>query len=343
MEKQRRKPMAQIYYENDGDLKRLQGKKIAVLGFGSQGHAHAMNLKDSGCDVIVGLRKDSKRQKQAAEYGLKVVTVSEAVKAAAIIMLLVPDEMQAEVYHREIANNLTTGKMLMFAHGFSIHFSQIVPSHDIDVAMIAPKGPGHLVRREFTEGRGVPALIAIQQDCSGQAKELALAYAKGIGATRAGVFATTFKEECETDLFGEQAVLCGGVTSLMKAGFETLVEAGYQPEMAYFECINEMKLIVDLIYEGGFSLMRYSISNTAEYGDYITQDKVITAASRKNMKKILEDIQSGRFAREWILENKAGQPSFQAMRKSGKEQQLEKVGRELRKMMPWLKKDIAID
>lgn len=335
--------MAQIYYEKDGDLKRLQGKKIAVLGFGSQGHAHAMNLKDSGCDVIVGLRKDSKRQKQAVEYGLKVVTVSEAVKAAAIIMVLVPDELQAEVYQREIAANLKPGQMLMFAHGFSIHFSQVVPPADIDVAMIAPKGPGHLVRREFAEGRGVPALIAIQQDGSGQARELALAYAKGIGATRAGVFATTFKEECETDLFGEQAVLCGGVTSLMKAGFETLVEAGYQPEMAYFECINEMKLIVDLIYEGGFSLMRFSISNTAEYGDYITQDKIISAAARKSMKKILLDIQSGRFAREWILENKAGQPSFQAMRRSGKEQQLEKTGRELRKMMPWLKKDIEVD
>jgi len=335
--------MAQIYYENDGDVKRLQGKKIAVLGFGSQGHAHAMNLKDSGCDVIVGLRKDSQRQKRAEEYGFNVVTVAQAVQAAAIIMVLVPDELQAEVYRQEIAANLKAGQMLMFAHGFSIHFSQIVPPADIDVAMIAPKGPGHLVRREFTEGRGVPALIAVQQDGSGQARELALAYAKGIGATRAGVFATTFKEECETDLFGEQAVLCGGVTSLMKAGFETLVEAGYQPEMAYFECINEMKLIVDLIYEGGFSLMRYSISNTAEYGDYITQDKIISAAARKSMKKILQDIQSGQFAREWILENKAGQPSFQAMRRSGKEQQLEKVGRELRKMMPWLKKDIDVD
>jgi ketol-acid reductoisomerase len=328
--------MGKIYYEKDADLKRLNRKKIAIIGFGNQGHAHALNLKDSGCEVIV-VDADLEKQKKVQEYGFEIDSISSSVNKAQIIMMLLPDEIQAEVYKEAIHNSLSEGKMLMFAHGFTIHFSQIEPPKNIDVCMIAPKGPGYLVRKEFTQQRGVPALVAVHQNYSGQAKELALAYAKGIGATRAGVFETTFKEECETDLFGEQAVLCGGVTSLMKAGFETLVEAGYQPEMAYFECINEMKLIVDLIYEGGFSFMRSAISNTAEYGDYITQNKVITSESRQMMRNMLQDIQSGRFAKDWILENKAGQPSFKNMKRMEQEHQLEKVGIELRKMMPWIK------
>ncbi len=325
-----------VYKEKDVNFDLLKDKTIAILGYGSQGHAHALNLKDSGCNVIVGLRKDSKSIEKAKAAGLDVVTVDEAVKKADMIMVLLPDELHQEVYETKIKDNLSEGKMLLFAHGFSIHFNQIIPPKNIDVAMVAPKGPGHLVRREFQQGRGVPALIAVYQDYTGKAKDLALAYAMGLGATRSGVLETTFKEETETDLFGEQAVLCGGVTSLMKAGFETLVEAGYQPEMAYFECINEMKLIVDLIYEGGFSYMRYSISNTAEYGDYITQNKIITEETKKSMKKILEDIQTGRFAKDWILENKAGRPSLNAMRKIEKEHPAENVGKELRKLMPWL-------
>jgi len=330
--------MAKIYYEKDADLHLLDNKKICIVGFGSQGHAHAQNLKDNGCNVVVA-EASEKRKNEAERYGLEVDSLPAAVKNADIVMLLTPDEIQSEVYKKEIASNLSAGKMLMFAHGFSIHFSQIVPPEDVDVTMIAPKGPGHLVRREFVQKRGVPALIAVYQNYSGKAKELALAYGKGIGSARAGIIETTFKEECETDLFGEQAVLCGGVTSLMKAGFETLVEAGYQPEMAYFECVNEMKLIVDLIYEGGFSMMRYSISNTAEYGDYITQGRLVTEGTRKEMKKILEEVQSGRFARNWILENRAGKPSFEAMRKRERQQQVENVGAELRKMMPWLKEN----
>ena len=325
-----------VYKEKDVNFDLLKDKTIAILGYGSQGHAHALNLKDSGCNVIVGLRKDSKSIEKAKAAGLDVVTVDEAVKKADMIMVLLPDELHQEVYETKIKDNLSEGKMLLFAHGFSIHFNQIIPPKNIDVAMVAPKGPGHLVRREFQQGRGVPALIAVYQDYTGKAKDLALAYAMGLGATRSGVLETSFKEETETDLFGEQAVLCGGVTSLMKAGFETLVEAGYQPEMAYFECINEMKLIVDLIYEGGFSYMRYSISNTAEYGDYITQNKIITEETKKSMKKILEDIQTGRFAKDWILENKAGRPSLNAMRKIEKEHPAENVGKELRKLMPWL-------
>lgn len=327
--------MAKIYYEKDSDFSLLKDKNICILGFGSQGQAHAKNLKDSGCRVSVVAR--GKKKEEARQYGLEIVSLPEGVKKADIVTILIPDEDQAEVYKQEIAAHLSTGQMLMFAHGFSIHFSQIVPPKNIDVTMIAPKGPGHLVRREFVDGKGVPGLLAVHQDYTGQARELALAYACGIGAARAGVIETTFKEECETDLFGEQAILCGGITSLMKAGFETLVEAGYQPEMAYFECINEMKLIVDLIYEGGFSWMRYSISNTAEFGDYLTQGKLVTQESRRQMKKILEDIQSGDFARLWIRESKAGKPTFSTMRKKEGEHELEKVGRELRKMMPWLK------
>lgn len=336
--------MARIYYDKDVDDGLLKGKKIAVMGFGSQGHAHSMNLKDCGFDVTVGLRKDSKSREKAEKYGLKVAAVPEAAKNADIIMILLPDEKQAEVYKTEIEPHLTEGKMLMFAHGFAIHFAQIVPPKNVDVTLIGPKSPGHIVRREFENGRGVPGLVAVYQDYSGKAKELALAYGKNIGVTRAGVFETTFKEETETDLFGEQAILCGGLTSLIKAGYETLVEEGYQPEMAYFECLNEMKLIVDLIYEGGMSLMRYSISNTAEYGDYITQDKIITKEIKENMKQVLKDIQDGTFAREWILENQAGGPRMNAMRRNGREHPIEKVGKELRKMMPWItKEEIELD
>ncbi len=334
--------MAKVYYDKDADLSLLKGKEIAVLGFGSQGHAHALNLKESGCSVTVGLRKDSKSWKRAESFGLKVNTLPEAVKGADITMILIPDELQGDVYKKEIAPNLKPGSMIMFAHGFSIHFSQIIPAPDIDVAMVAPKGPGHIVRKQYTEGQGVPCLVAVAQDNSGNTKNIALSYAKGIGGTRAGVIETTFREETETDLFGEQAVLCGGVTSLMKTGFETLVEAGYQPEMAYFECIHEMKLIVDLIYEGGFSAMRYSISNTAEYGDYITQNKIADSQLRSKMKGILNDIQSGKFAKDWILENKAGKVSFYAMRRKEAGHLLEKIGRNLRKMMPWIEKDKAI-
>ncbi|MBN1271905.1 MAG: ketol-acid reductoisomerase [Candidatus Aminicenantes bacterium] len=328
--------MAKIYTEQDADLDLLKEKKIAVLGFGSQGHAHAMNLKESGCRVMV-IEKDMRKQQQARDFGIEVVEIRKGVSEADILMILAPDENQADIFNRDIRDNLAAGKMLMFAHGFSIHFSQVVPPDDVDVTMIAPKCPGHMVRREFVGQRGVPALIAVYRDYSGHAKQLALAYAKGIGCTRAGVFETSFQEECETDLFGEQAVLCGGITSLMKAGFETLVEAGYQPEMAYFECINEMKLIVDLIYEGGFSFMRYSVSNTAEYGDYITQGKLVTEETKKTMRKMLVDIQSGRFAREWILENQAGRPSYGAMKRRENGHQLEKIGEKLRRMMPWLK------
>lgn len=334
--------MAKIYY--DKDVKgNLQGKKIAIIGFGSQGHAHALNHKDSGNDVMVGLRKDSKSWKKAEDQGLKVTTVPEAVKQGDIVMVLVPDELQGDLYKAEIGPYLTKGKMLMFGHAFSIFFSQILPPKEIDVSLIAPKCPGHIVRREFEQGRGVPGLVAVYQDYSGKTLETSLAYGKGIGVTRAGVFATTFKEEAETDIFGEQAVLCGGVTSMIKAGFETLVEAGYQPEMAYFECLNELKLIVDLIYEGGLSLMRYSISNTAEYGDYISQEKIITKEVRENMRQMLKDIQTGKFAKDWILEKQAGMPTMNAMRRLESEHPIEKVGKELRKMMPWLKGSIKTD
>jgi ketol-acid reductoisomerase len=335
--------MATIYYDKDADLDLLKNETVAILGFGSQGHAHAMSLKDSGVNVIVGLREGSRSWKKAEEYGIPVYPVAEAAKKGTMVMILLPDELQPEVYARDVAPGLEKGNLLMFAHGFAIHFHQIIAPEGVDVSLVAPKGPGHTVRREFAAGRGVPGLVAVHRDPSGTAKKRSLAYAKGIGCARAGVFETSFREETETDLFGEQAVLCGGVTSLMKAGFETLVEAGYQPEMAYFECINEMKLIVDLIYEGGYSVMRQSISNTAEYGDYITQPKVITDESKKAMKGILDDIQSGRFARDWILENKAGQASFKSIRRNEREHLLEKVGADLRSMMSWLKSDIEVD
>ena len=327
------------YYDCDCDLKMLDGKTVAIMGFGSQGHAHAMNLKDSGVNVIVGLRPGSKHEKKAKDYGLTVMPVKEAAQKADIVMMLVPDEICADIYEAEVAPYMTAGKILMFAHGLNIHFKLIKPSKDIDVIMVAPKGPGHTVRSQYLEGRGVPSLIAIAQDASGRAKDYALAYASGIGAGRAGILETTFREETETDLFGEQAVLCGGVTELMKAGFDTLVAAGYAPEMAYFECIHEMKLIVDLINEGGFAKMRYSISNTAEYGDYRTGKRLITEETRKEMKKVLREIQDGTFVSEWMTENKSGKcAKFLATRALEAEHPLEKVGGELRQMMSWLKK-----
>ncbi|TEB07984.1 Ketol-acid reductoisomerase [Pelotomaculum schinkii] len=330
--------MVKVYYDEDADLSLLRGKKVAVMGYGSQGHAQAQNLKDSGVEVIVGLRKGRPSWQQAEADGLKVMTVPEAAEQADIIQILLPDEMQARIYREQIAPYLKEGNALMFSHGFNIHFDQIVPPDNIDVFMVAPKGPGHMVRRMYVEGKGVPSLVAVYQDYTGKAKDLGLAYAKGIGGTRAGVFETTFKEETETDLFGEQAVLCGGVTALMKAGFDTLVEAGYAPEMAYFECIHEMKLIVDLINEGGLSQMRYSISNTAEYGDYMTGSRLITEETRKEMKKVLSEIQNGVFAKNWIQENQAGCPSFKAIARQEKELLVEKVGARLRSMMSWLKK-----
>jgi len=327
--------MAKVYYEHDCDLGVLRGKKVAVIGYGSQGHAHALNLHESGVDVVVGLYEGSKSWAKAEAAGLKVSTAAEAAKAADIIMILINDEKQSKLYKESIEPNLTAGKALVFAHGFSIHFGQIIPPKDVDVFLIAPKGPGHTVRSQFEEGKGVPCLIAIHQDATGKAKDVALAYALGIGGARAGVIETTFKEETETDLFGEQAVLCGGITALIRAGFETLVEAGYQPEMAYFECCHEMKLIVDLINQGGLNMMRYSISDTAEYGDYITGEKIVTDETKKAMKGILKDIQDGIFAKNWLLENQVGRPYFNAKKNREKEQQLETVGAELRKMMSW--------
>ncbi len=331
--------MARMYYDSDCNLKLLEGKTVAVIGYGSQGHAHAQNLKDSGVNVIVGLTPNSARRKQVEADGLKVYDTAAAAKMADIIMILIPDEKQKAMYYESIAPNLEAGNIIMFAHGFNINFNQIVPPADVDVIMAAPKGPGHTVRSQYKEGKGVPALIAIAQDASGKAKDYALAYAAGIGAGRAGILETTFREETETDLFGEQAVLCGGVTELMKAGFETLVNAGYQPEIAYFECVHEMKLIVDLINQGGFAEMRYSISDTAEYGDYVTGKRIITEETRKEMKKVLKEIQDGKFATNWITENNAGgRSNFLAMRRNEAEHQVEKVGAELRKMMSWLKK-----
>ena len=331
--------MAKMYYDSDCNLKLLEGKTVAVIGYGSQGHAHAQNLKDSGVNVVVGLTPTSARRKQVEADGLKVYDTAAAAKMADIIMILIPDEKQATMYEECIAPNLESGNILMFAHGFNINFKQIIAPADVDVIMVAPKGPGHTVRSQYKEGRGVPALIAVEKDASGKAKDYALAYASGIGAGRAGILETTFREETETDLFGEQAVLCGGVTELMKAGFETLVAAGYQPEIAYFECIHEMKLIVDLINQGGFGEMRYSISDTAEYGDYVTGKRIITDETRKEMKKVLKEIQDGKFAANWIIENKAaGRANFISMRRNETEHQLETVGAELRKMMSWLKK-----
>ncbi|NLG13454.1 MAG: ketol-acid reductoisomerase [Lentisphaerae bacterium] len=331
--------MAKIYYEKDCNLSVLKGKKVAVIGYGSQGHAHALNLRDSGVDVTVGLYEGSPSKEKAKARGLKVANTGEAVKNADIIMVLVNDEKQAALYRSEIAPNLSAGKTLAFAHGFNIHFGQITPAKDIDVIMVAPKGPGHTVRSEFEEGKGVPCLVAVQQDASGKALETALAYAAGIGGARAGVLLTTFKEETETDLFGEQAVLCGGVTELMKAGFDTLVEAGYQPESAYFECLHEMKLIIDLVVQGGLSFMRYSVSDTAEYGDYTVGKRIINDSVRAEMRKVLSEIQDGTFARNWILENQANRPHFNAMRRMEKEHLMEKTGEELRAKMTWKKKE----
>jgi ketol-acid reductoisomerase len=331
--------MAKVYYESDCDLELLKSRKIAVIGYGSQGHAHAQNLHDSGCDVRVGLRTGSASWDKVKEDGLRVMTPREASQEADIVMMLVPDELQAHVYYAEIHENMTAGKALAFAHGFNIHFGQIEPPADVDVIMIAPKGPGHMVRRVFLEGSGVPNLIAVYQDATGKAKDLALAWSLGIGGARAGVIETTFQEETETDLFGEQCVLCGGVTHLVESAFDTLVEAGYQPEIAYFECMHELKLIVDLMYEGGMAKMRYSISNTAEYSDYTTGPKIVTDDTRDAMAQALWDIQSGKFARDWILENKAGQPNFKAMRRIHAESLIEEVGAELRGMFSWIKKD----
>jgi ketol-acid reductoisomerase len=327
-----------MFYDSDADLSVLNGKKIAVIGYGSQGHAQAQNLKDSGLDVVVGLRIGSKSWPAAEADGLKVMAVPEAAAAADIIQILLPDELQGAVYRKEIEPYLKPGNALVFSHGFNIVYHQVVPPADVDVFMIAPKSPGHLVRRMYTEGKGVPALLAIHRDATGNAYRLALAYAKGIGSTRAGVIETTFKEETETDLFGEQTVLCGGVTALIKAGFETLVEAGYQPEIAYFECLHELKLIVDLIYEGGLSMMRFSISNTAEYGDLTRGPRIVNDGVKAEMKKILEEIQSGSFAKEWMLENQVNRPQFSALAAKDREHLIEKVGAELRSMMPWMKK-----
>ncbi len=329
--------MAVMYYDKDADLGVLKGKKIAIIGFGSQGHAHAPNLHDSGLDVIVGLRKNSGSWKKAEEAGLSVYEPAQTAKIADIVMMLVPDQAQRELYYSEIRDNLNEGNALMFAHGFNIHFHQIIPEPNVDVLMIASKGPGHLVRRTYQEGNGVPALLAIYQDYTKKAKEIGLAYAKGIGATRAGVIETTFKEETETDLFGEQCVLCGGTSELIRAGFDTLVEAGYQPEVAYFECLHELKLIVDLIYESGITGMRQSISDTAKYGDMVKGKRIITKETRKEMKKLLQEIQSGEFATEWILENQAGRPTFNAILKKESEHLIEKVGARLRAMMSWIK------
>jgi ketol-acid reductoisomerase len=330
--------MAQMYYDNDANLDLFANKTVAIIGYGSQGHAHALNLKESGVNVIVGLYEGSKSQAKAESAGLKVHTVAEASSLANWIMILLPDEVQRTIYEKEIAPYLTKGKVLSFAHGFNIHFGQIVPPADVDVVMVAPKGPGHLVRRTYEQGQGVPALFAVYQDATGNARNLAMAYAKGIGATRAGILETSFREETETDLFGEQAVLCGGLSELIKAGFDTLVAAGYQPELAYFECLHEVKLIVDLIVEGGLATMRSSISNTAEYGDYTRGPRIITDETRAEMKKILTEIQSGQFAREFVLENQAGKPGFTAMRRREAEQTIEEVGKDLRAMFSWLKK-----
>jgi ketol-acid reductoisomerase len=324
-----------MYYDTDADLSLLKQKKVAVIGYGSQGHAHAMNLRDSGVEVILGLRP-GKSWDQATADGFAVNTVDEAVRRADLIMILVNDEFQAKLYKEQIAPNLKAGKALAFAHGFNIHFSQVVPPADVDIIMIAPKGPGHLVRRVFTEGKGVPCLIAVHQDATGHARDLALAYAKGVGGTRAGVLETSFKEETETDLFGEQVVLCGGTTALVKAAYETLVEAGYQPELAYFECLHELKLIVDLMYEAGISGMRYSISDTAEFGDMTRGPRIITDDTRAEMKKILGEIQDGQFAKEWVLENQANRPQFNALRERDRNHLIEKVGRDLRAMMSWI-------
>lgn len=332
-----------VYYDKDADLSLIQGKRVAIIGYGSQGHAHANNLKDSGVTVAVGLRPGSASAAKAANAGLDVKSIPEAAAWADVVMILAPDEHQARLYREEIAPHIREGAALAFAHGFNIHFGQIEPRADLDVIMIAPKGPGHLVRSTYTQGGGVPSLIAVFQDASGQARDVALAYASANGGGRAGVIETSFREECETDLFGEQVVLCGGLTSLIQAGFETLVEAGYAPEMAYFECLHEVKLIVDLIYEGGIANMRYSISNTAEYGDFSRGPRIITDQTKAEMKRILGEIQSGEFAKEFILENQAGAPKMKALRRLGQEHQIEVVGERLREMMPWIREKKLVD
>jgi len=326
-----------IYYDKDADFKDLKGKKIAIIGYGSQGHAQAQNLRDSGLDVIVSQRKGGENYELALQHGFKPVSASEAAKEADLIQILTQDHIQAKLYEEDVKPNLRKGKVLLFSHGFNIHYGQIVPPKEIDVVMIAPKGPGHLVRREYEKVAGVPSLLAIYQDYTKKAKKTALAYAKGLGATRAGVIETTFREETETDLFGEQCVLCGGVTELIKAGFDTLVEAGYHPEIAYFECLHELKLIVDLMYEGGLSYMRYSVSDTAEYGDLTRGKRIITQETRREMRRILQEVQNGNFAREWIIENRIGRPVFTALRKKEAEHPIEIVGKKLRSMMGWLK------
>ncbi len=328
-----------MYYDDDASLEPLEGKTVAILGYGSQGHAHALNLKDSGVDVVVGLRPDSASVAEAEAEGLEVLSVADAAAKGDVVMILLPDEKQAEIWESEIKDGIAPGNLLMFAHGFAIRFDQIEPPEGVDVGMVAPKGPGHMVRRQFQEGSGVPCLMAIHADATGNARDLVLAYARGVGGTRAGVIETTFKDECETDLFGEQAVLCGGATELVRAGFETLVEAGYDPRLAYFECLHELKLIVDLMYEKGIQGMRHSISNTAEYGDMTRGPKVITDETREAMRKILADIQSGDFAREWIAENNAGTENFDRLREEGKNHQIEKVGGELRSHMDWIQTD----
>jgi ketol-acid reductoisomerase len=325
-----------MIYDNDADLAKLDGKTVAILGYGSQGHAHALNLTESGVDVVVGLREDSRSVEKARRDGLEVLSIADSASRGDVVMVLLPDEKQAEIWEAEIQDGIAPGNLLLFAHGFSIHFGQIEPSSEVDVGMVAPKSPGHLVRRQYEDGNGVPGLVAVHQDATGNARDLVLAYAKGIGCTRAGVIETTFREETETDLFGEQAVLCGGVTELVRAGYETLVEAGYDPRLAYFECLHELKLIVDLMYEKGISGMRYSISNTAEYGDLTRGKKIISEPTRQAMKEILADIQSGEFAKEWIAENRAGQENFNRMREEQKNHQIEREGKELRSMMDWI-------
>jgi ketol-acid reductoisomerase len=325
-----------MFYDDDADLHLLDGKTVAIIGYGSQGHAHSLNLKDSGVDVVVGLRSDSKSAPRAREAGLRVLEPADAASEGDVVMLLVPDELHQQVWEDGVKDGIASGNMLMFGHGFSIHYQQIVPPPEVDVTLVAPKGPGHLVRRQFLEGSGVPGLVAVHQDASGQALSLALAYAKGIGNTRGGVIETTFKDETETDLFGEQAVLCGGATELVRAGYETLVEAGYDPRLAYFECLHELKLIVDLMYEKGIAGMRYSISNTAEYGDLTRGRRIISQATRDAMKEVLNEIQSGDFAREWIAENRAGQENFRRLREEQSQHQVEVVGRELREQMDWI-------
>ncbi|MBA3326820.1 MAG: ketol-acid reductoisomerase [Solirubrobacterales bacterium] len=328
-----------MFYDDDADLALLDEKTVAIIGYGSQGHAHSLNLSDSGVDVVVGLRDGSASAEKAAAGGLKVLPIADAASEGDVVMMLVPDELHREVYESEVSDGIAEGNLLLFGHGFSVHYGEVQPPPGVDVALVAPKGPGHLVRRQYTEGSGVPGLVAVQQDATGQAQALALAYAKGIGCTRGGVFATTFKDETETDLFGEQAVLCGGASELVQAGFDTLVEAGYDPNMAYFECLHELKLIVDLMYEKGLAGMRYSISNTAEYGDYSRGKRVITDETRANMRKILEEIQSGDFAREWIAENRAGQENFKRMRAEQAATRVESTGRDLRSMMAWIDTD----